>query len=140
MEKLKCVVPERLKRRVEESHIDDLPSLSSSLLQLFLSLPQFHQLISELAAEPSTQAGLCGKNEGAALDLKQKGNQCYSSGDHSQALRCYSQVSSSLLLITQTINELNFLFGGFNGKSNRRFVLLPLTPTTLARILLLLCI
>ncbi|MBA0782366.1 hypothetical protein Gotri_000258 [Gossypium trilobum] len=91
MEKLKCVVPERLKRRVEESHIDDLPSLSSSLLQLFLSLPQFHQLISELAAEPSTQAGLCGKNEGAALDLKQKGNQCYSSGDHSQALRCYSQ-------------------------------------------------
>ncbi|KAB1993167.1 hypothetical protein ERO13_D13G009600v2 [Gossypium hirsutum] len=91
MEKLKCVVPERLKRRVEESHIDDLPSLSSSLLQLFLSLPQIHQLISELAAEPSTQAGLCGKNEGAALDLKQKGNQCYSSGDHSQALRCYSQ-------------------------------------------------
>ncbi|XP_012463165.1 uncharacterized protein LOC105782757 isoform X3 [Gossypium raimondii] len=94
MEKLKCVVPERLKRRVEESHIDDLPSLSSSLLQLFLSLPQFHQLISELAAEPSTQAGLCGKNEGAALDLKQKGNQCYSSGDHSQALRCYSQLQA----------------------------------------------
>ncbi|KHG07262.1 Tomm70a [Gossypium arboreum] len=91
MEKLKCVVPERLKRRVEESHVDDLPSLSSSLLQLFLSLPQFHQLISELAAEPATQAGLCGKNEGAALDLKEKGNQCYSSGDHSQALRCYSQ-------------------------------------------------
>ncbi|XP_040965794.1 SET and MYND domain-containing protein 4 isoform X3 [Gossypium hirsutum] len=94
MEKLKCVVPERLKRRVEESHIDDLPSLSSSLLQLFLSLPQIHQLISELAAEPSTQAGLCGKNEGAALDLKQKGNQCYSSGDHSQALRCYSQLQA----------------------------------------------
>ncbi|PPS02799.1 hypothetical protein GOBAR_AA17852 [Gossypium barbadense] len=91
MEKLKCVVPDRLKRRVEESHVDDLPSLSSSLLQLFLSLPQFHQLISELAAEPATQAGLCGKNEGAALDLKEKGNQCYSSGDHSQALRCYSQ-------------------------------------------------
>ncbi|KAL4339767.1 hypothetical protein GQ457_08G010200 [Hibiscus cannabinus] len=91
MEKLKCLVPESLKRRVAESSIDHLPSLSSSLLQYFLSLPQFHQLISELAAEPSTQAGLCAKNKGAALELKQKGNQCYSSGDHSQALRCYSQ-------------------------------------------------
>ncbi|KAK8651453.1 hypothetical protein V6N13_141054 [Hibiscus sabdariffa] len=91
MEKLKCLVPESLKRRVAESSIDHLPSLSSSLLQYFLSLPQFHQMISELAAEPSTQAGLCAKNKGAALELKQKGNQCYSSGDHSQALRCYSQ-------------------------------------------------
>ncbi|KAE8706464.1 hypothetical protein F3Y22_tig00110393pilonHSYRG00236 [Hibiscus syriacus] len=91
MEKLKCLVPESLKRRVAESSIDDLPSLSSSLLQYFLSLPQFHQLISDLAAQPSAQAGLCAKNKDAALELKQKGNQCYSSGDHSQALSCYSQ-------------------------------------------------
>ncbi|KAK8620838.1 hypothetical protein V6N13_067299 [Hibiscus sabdariffa] len=91
MEKLKCLVPESLKRRVAESSIDHLPSLSSSLLQYFLSLPQFHQLISELAAQPSTQAGLCAKNKGAALELKLKGNQFYSTGDHSQALRCYSQ-------------------------------------------------
>ncbi|XVE90927.1 hypothetical protein DITRI_Ditri20bG0115000 [Diplodiscus trichospermus] len=91
MEKLKCMVPESMKRKVAASSTDDLPSLSSSLLHLFLSLPQFHQLISELAGDPKNQTGLCGKNKDAALDLKHKGNQCYSTGDHSQALRCYSQ-------------------------------------------------
>ncbi|XVF41271.1 hypothetical protein PTKIN_Ptkin01aG0267200 [Pterospermum kingtungense] len=97
MEKLKCLVPERLKRRVAESSTDDLPSLSSSLLHFFLSLPQFHELIAELAADPKTQTGLCGKKKDAALELKHKGNLCYSTGDHSQALRCYSQKMGLLM-------------------------------------------
>ncbi|XP_017984570.1 PREDICTED: SET and MYND domain-containing protein 4 isoform X1 [Theobroma cacao] len=88
MEKLRCLVPESVKRRVAESSADDLPSLSSSLVDLFLSLTEFHQLIGELAKR---ETGLCGKNREAALDLKQKGNQCYSTRDYSQALRCYSQ-------------------------------------------------
>lgn len=98
MEKLKCLVPESLKRRVAESNSDDLPSLSSSLLQFFLSLPQFHELITELAADPKTQTGLCAKNKDAALDFKHKGNQFYSTGDHSQPLLCYSQVSYFIFL------------------------------------------
>ncbi|WRX11969.1 hypothetical protein QQP08_004456 [Theobroma cacao] len=94
MEKLRCLVPESVKRRVAESTADDLPSVSSSLVHLFLSLPEFHQVIGDLAdpgPNPKRKAGLCCKNKEAALDLKQKGNQCYSTGDYSQALRCYSQ-------------------------------------------------
>ena len=115
MEKLKCLVPENLKRRVAENSTDDLPSLSSSLLHLFLSLPQFHQLIAELAADPKNQTGLCGKNKDAALDLKQKGNQCYSSGDHSEALRCYSQVFFFSFLFFPLIKTKSFL-ADLNGK------------------------
>ncbi|GMI71339.1 hypothetical protein HRI_000803200 [Hibiscus trionum] len=59
--------------------------------KLKFCLPQFCQLMSELAAEPSIQVGLCAKNKGAALELKQKGNQCYSSGDLPQALRSDSK-------------------------------------------------
>ncbi|OMO77866.1 hypothetical protein COLO4_24988 [Corchorus olitorius] len=48
MEKLKCLVPESVKRRVAESSCDDLACLSSSVVDLFLSLPEFHQLIADL--------------------------------------------------------------------------------------------
>ncbi|OMO89946.1 Zinc finger, MYND-type [Corchorus olitorius] len=90
MEKLKGLVPESVKRRAAESSCDDLACLSSSLVDLFLSLPEFHQLIADLV-DSNQNHNLCGKNKEAALHFKQKGNHFYSTGDHSQALRCYSQ-------------------------------------------------
>jgi hypothetical protein len=44
MEKLKSLIPEDLLQTVKSSSVDDLLSTSSSLLRLFLGLPQFHQV------------------------------------------------------------------------------------------------
>ncbi|KAK9282913.1 hypothetical protein L1049_011138 [Liquidambar formosana] len=88
MEKLKSIVPSTLKRMVIESTLDDLPSTCSSLLEFLLHRELFHKIIRELA-DPQTT--LCGKNKDAALDSKQKGNECFLSGDYMKALSFYSQ-------------------------------------------------
>jgi len=44
MEKLKCLVPESIKRMVGESSDEDLASTSSTLLHCLLNLPQFQQV------------------------------------------------------------------------------------------------
>ncbi|KAJ4721828.1 SET and MYND domain-containing protein 4 [Melia azedarach] len=88
MEKLKSLVPNNLRRMVAHSTPDDLPFASSSLLDFFLNLLQFQQIVRDLAAQES---GLCVKNISAALELKQKGNQYYACGDYAHALSCYTQ-------------------------------------------------
>lgn len=88
MEELKSAVPDSLKRLVAAATVDDLRSVSSSLLDFFQNLAQFHQMVRDLA-DPN--AALCGKNKEAALKLKQDGNRNYAVGDHAQALTCYSQ-------------------------------------------------
>lgn len=44
MEKLKSLVPSKLKQMVAHSTADDVPLTSSTLLDLFLNLQQFHQV------------------------------------------------------------------------------------------------
>ncbi|KAJ4719180.1 SET and MYND domain-containing protein 4, partial [Melia azedarach] len=90
MEKLKSLVPNNLRRMVAHSTPDDLPFASSSLLDFFLNLLQFQQIVRDLAAQES---GLCVKNISAALELKQKGNQYYACGDYAHALSCYTQAN-----------------------------------------------
>uniref|UniRef100_A0A1J3HA30 SET and MYND domain-containing protein 4 n=2 Tax=Noccaea caerulescens TaxID=107243 RepID=A0A1J3HA30_NOCCA len=88
MEKLKSLIPEDLEQTVKSSSVDDLPSTSSSLLRLFLGLPQFRQAVSELA---NPDLGCCGKNEETSLDLKRRGNQCFRNRVFDDALRFYSK-------------------------------------------------
>ncbi|XP_024009173.1 SET and MYND domain-containing protein 4 [Eutrema salsugineum] len=89
MEKLKSLIPEDLLQTVRSSSVDDLlSSSSSSLLRLFLGLPQFHRVVSELS-DPGL--GCCGKNEETSLDLKRRGNLCFRSHDFDDALRFYSK-------------------------------------------------
>ncbi|KAJ6395128.1 hypothetical protein OIU77_020399 [Salix suchowensis] len=45
MEKIKCLVPESIKRMVGESSDEDLASTSSTLCHCLLSLPQFQQAL-----------------------------------------------------------------------------------------------
>ncbi|KAI3870267.1 hypothetical protein MKX03_029656, partial [Papaver bracteatum] len=92
MEKLKSVVPSNIMRMISESTADDLPSTCSSLLDFFLSLQLFHDVVRELT---DPELGLCRKNAGAALDFKKKGNECFSSGDYAKALSFYSQALRS---------------------------------------------
>ncbi|CAM8967717.1 unnamed protein product [Rhodiola kirilowii] len=88
MEKLKSIIPEGIKRMIEESGPDDLLSTCSALLNFCLQTPHFHKMIVELA---DADNALCGKNVEAALDLKRKGNSCFSKGDYATAVHFYSQ-------------------------------------------------
>ncbi|XP_034912260.1 uncharacterized protein [Populus alba] len=88
MEKLKCLVPESIKRMVGESSDEDLASTSSTLLHCLLNLPQFQQMIDDLA---DSNNSLCGKNKKVALELKQKGNGSYLTAEYASALESYSQ-------------------------------------------------
>ncbi|XP_026415750.1 SET and MYND domain-containing protein 4-like isoform X2 [Papaver somniferum] len=92
MEKLKSVVPSNIMRMISESTADDLPSTCSSLLDFFLSLQLFHDVVRELT---DPELGLCRKDAGAALDFKKKGNECFASGDYAKALSFYSQALRS---------------------------------------------
>ncbi|GAV67736.1 TPR_11 domain-containing protein [Cephalotus follicularis] len=79
---------------VGDSSPHDLPSTSSSLLDFFLNMHQFHQviqIISCLGDLADSEKALRGKNKNLALEFKGKGNQCHLSGDHPQALISYSQ-------------------------------------------------
>ncbi|CAH2035181.1 unnamed protein product [Thlaspi arvense] len=88
MEKLKLLIPEDLLQTVRSSSVDDLLSSSSSLLRLFLGLPQFHQAVSDLG---DPDLGCCRKNEETSLDLKRRGNLCFRSRHFNDALRFYSK-------------------------------------------------
>ncbi|CAN1301405.1 RNA polymerase II-associated protein 3 [Linum perenne] len=101
MEKLKSLLPDDLKTIVGNSTPDDLPSTSSSLLDFLLNLPQFHQMVKDLAAP---QDSLCRKNKPAALELKKKGNRCFSNGDYAAALDCYSK---KLDLLQECLRDCN---------------------------------
>ncbi|KAF9591803.1 hypothetical protein IFM89_007358 [Coptis chinensis] len=88
MEKLESSVPCTLKKMIAESTAEDLPSTCSSLLDFFLSLQLFHTVVGELT---DTEKALCSKNNEIALEFKQKGNECFTSGDYDQALSFYTQ-------------------------------------------------
>ncbi|KAK2637279.1 hypothetical protein Ddye_032071 [Dipteronia dyeriana] len=88
MEELKSLVPYNLKRTISQSTVDELPSTSSSLLDFFIGTEQFHRIVRDLA---DPKRGLCGKDKEASLELKRKGNQCYSSGDYTPALSFYTK-------------------------------------------------
>ncbi|PKI76469.1 SET and MYND domain-containing protein 4 [Punica granatum] len=88
MEILKSLVPDRLKQRVTISTSGDLLSSSSSLVDFLLPLQEFQFVIEDLA---DPRRALCAKNKDAAVELKQKGNRCYSSGSYSVALSYYSK-------------------------------------------------
>lgn len=45
MEKLKLMIPDDLKRMISESTPENLTSICSSLLDFFLSLPEFQRVI-----------------------------------------------------------------------------------------------
>ncbi|KAF5467558.1 hypothetical protein F2P56_017372 [Juglans regia] len=88
MEKLKSLVPDSLKRMVAESTPDSLPRTCSSLLNFFSDMELFHQMVRDLT---DPERAFCGKNKDAALELKQKGNQCFLNEDYGSALTCYSE-------------------------------------------------
>ncbi|GAB4827733.1 hypothetical protein Ancab_034619 [Ancistrocladus abbreviatus] len=88
MEKLKSAIPERIRRMIAESTAEDIPTTCSSLYDFFQRLPLFHQMIGDLT---NTELGLCSKNREAALELKKKGNDCFSTGGYSNAANFYSQ-------------------------------------------------
>lgn len=82
------MVPKSLQRQIAESSQDDLPSTCSSLLNFFIYQPLFHQIVGDLT---DREMALCWKNKEAALELKNKGNICYSREDYSKALSIYSK-------------------------------------------------
>lgn len=88
MERLKSLVPGKLMQRVATSTSSNLLSTSSSLLDFFLHLEQFKRMIEDLA---DPKRALCAKNKDAAIEYKQKGNGCFSSGNYSMALSYYSK-------------------------------------------------
>ncbi|PIA59746.1 hypothetical protein AQUCO_00400563v1 [Aquilegia coerulea] len=88
MEKLKSLIPSNIKQRIAQSTAEQLPSTCSSLLDFFLSLQIFHTAVEELT---DSQRSLCSKNIETALDLKQKGNNCFTSGNYDKALSFYTQ-------------------------------------------------
>ncbi|KAJ0753092.1 putative chromatin remodeling SET family [Helianthus annuus] len=88
MEKLKSAISQTLILSISQSNPQDLHNTCSSLHEFFNQLPQFHQMIEDLA---HTNTSLCHKNEESALEFKLKGNNCLSNGDNSNALRFYTQ-------------------------------------------------
>ncbi|KAK9075393.1 hypothetical protein SSX86_003716 [Deinandra increscens subsp. villosa] len=88
MEKLKSSIPQALILSISQSNPQTLPNTCSSLHDFFDQLPQFHQMVEDLA---HTNTSLSIKNAESALDFKLKGNNCFSNGDNSNALRFYTQ-------------------------------------------------
>ncbi|XP_042378044.1 SET and MYND domain-containing protein 4-like isoform X1 [Zingiber officinale] len=88
MERLKSLIPDDLKRMIGESTPENLTISSSLILDFLRSSPQFQQVIRELT---DPELALCRKNKEAALDSKQKGNECFTQGQYAKALTFYSQ-------------------------------------------------
>ncbi|KQJ97373.1 hypothetical protein BRADI_3g30360v3 [Brachypodium distachyon] len=88
MERLKSAVPADIRRAVGEGTARDLPSTTSLLLDFFDGVPLFHQVISELT---DPELALCRKDKGRAVELKGRGNACFSKREFEQALGFYSQ-------------------------------------------------
>ncbi|RWW19010.1 hypothetical protein GW17_00016964 [Ensete ventricosum] len=92
MERLKYLIPDELKRVIGRSAPENLTMTSSLLLDLFLPLPQFQQVILVIRELTDPDLALCRKSKEAALDSKQKGNERFMKGDY--ALR-HAPASSS---------------------------------------------
>ncbi|XP_021752514.1 small glutamine-rich tetratricopeptide repeat-containing protein alpha-like [Chenopodium quinoa] len=88
MEKLKSIIPLEIKRKIEQSTTKDLPSTTSSLHDFFANSSLFHSMVEDLT---NPELGFCAKNKETALELKNKGNACFSCSDYSQAAHFYSQ-------------------------------------------------
>ncbi|XP_047311475.1 SET and MYND domain-containing protein DDB_G0284059 [Impatiens glandulifera] len=88
MEELKSMVPVTLQRQIARSTTDDLVSTCSSLLDFFLQLPQFHQIVKDLT---DPERALCGKNKEASLESKRKANDFFTRGEYSKAIKLYSK-------------------------------------------------
>ncbi|KAI3783557.1 hypothetical protein L1987_42641 [Smallanthus sonchifolius] len=88
MEKLKSAISQTLILSISQSNPRTLPNTCSSLHDFFNQMPQFHQMIEDLA---HTNTSLFLKNEKSALEFKRKGNNCFSNGDSSNDLRFYTQ-------------------------------------------------
>ncbi|RWW54958.1 hypothetical protein BHE74_00038430 [Ensete ventricosum] len=90
MERLKYLIPDELKRVIGRSAPENLTMTSSLLLDLFLPLPQFQQVILVIRELTDPDLALCRKSKEAALDSKQKGNERFMKGDYVEALSFYS--------------------------------------------------
>uniref|UniRef100_A0A803ML63 SET domain-containing protein n=1 Tax=Chenopodium quinoa TaxID=63459 RepID=A0A803ML63_CHEQI len=88
MEKLKSIIPFEIKKKIEQSNTKDLPSTTSSLHYFFANSSLFHSMVEDLT---NPELGFCSKNKETALELKNKGNACFSSSDYSQAAHFYFQ-------------------------------------------------
>ncbi|KAJ9545735.1 hypothetical protein OSB04_025442 [Centaurea solstitialis] len=88
MEELKSAIPKTLILSISQSNPHNLPNTCSSLHDFFNQLPQFHQMVEDLA---HMETSLFLKTKKSALEFKLKGNNCFSNGDNSNALRFYTQ-------------------------------------------------
>ncbi|KAJ8433868.1 hypothetical protein Cgig2_032079 [Carnegiea gigantea] len=87
MERLKAMIPVKIRRMIDESTSDDLPATASTLHDFFAQSPAFRSMIDDLT---SPQRRLCAKNKESALQLKEKGNAYFSKGDYSKAVQSYT--------------------------------------------------
>ncbi|CAH1445465.1 unnamed protein product [Lactuca virosa] len=88
MEKLKSAISQTLILSISQSNPRTLPNTCSSLHDFLNQLPQFHQMVEDLAYKDTS---LFLKNKESALEFKLKGNNCFSKGDNSNALQFYTQ-------------------------------------------------
>ncbi|KAK9741887.1 hypothetical protein RND81_03G135700 [Saponaria officinalis] len=89
MEKLKSIIPWEITKTIQQQTTSyDLPSTSSTIHHFFSKSPLFHSMIEDLT---NTELGYFVKNKKIGLELKSKGNSCFSAQDYSQALQFYSQ-------------------------------------------------
>ncbi|KVI07090.1 Tetratricopeptide-like helical [Cynara cardunculus var. scolymus] len=88
MEKLKSAIPQTLNLSISQSNPHTLPTTCSALYDFLNQLPQFHQMLEDLA---HMETSLFLKTKKSALEFKLKGNNCFSNGDNSNAMRFYTQ-------------------------------------------------
>ncbi|KAI3508397.1 hypothetical protein L1887_23404 [Cichorium endivia] len=100
MEKLKSAISQTLILSISQSNPHTLPNTCSSLHGFLNQLPQFHQMVEDLAHK---ETSLFLKNKESALEFKLKGNKCLSNGDNSNALRFYTQ---ALRIAPRDVNDM----------------------------------
>ncbi|KAJ3682180.1 hypothetical protein LUZ60_014753 [Juncus effusus] len=105
MESLKSLVPEELRQAIAGGTCESLPVTCGRLLQFFLRLPHFQQVISELT---DLETALCRKDKLKALDFKLKGNECFSKGDFTRAISFYCE-GLRYAPVSRYVKELNLV-------------------------------
>ncbi|KAL9247785.1 hypothetical protein vseg_021177 [Gypsophila vaccaria] len=89
MEKLKKTIPREVTKRIqEETTSNDPTSTCSTLLHFFSHSPLFLSMVEDLTC---TKLGYFVKSKRSSLELKSKGNSCFSAHDYDRALDFYSQ-------------------------------------------------